>query len=103
MPTAAWPIRLSDEVVLVLVSLAGGPKHGYAMMKDIARLGGRRLGPGTLYGAIVRLERLGYIEPLPTEDRRIPYQLTTSGSQILRAELDRQRRIAAAGIRRLAR
>lgn len=103
MPTPTWPVRLSDEVVLVLVSLAGGPKHGYAMMKDIARLASRRLGPGTLYGAIARLERLGYIEPLPTEDRRTPYRLTESGSQILRVELDRQRRIAAAGIRRLAR
>src|SRR6267143_255999 len=45
----------SDPPLLVLASLANGPKHGHAMIEDIERLCGTRLGPGTLYGAIARL------------------------------------------------
>src|SRR5690348_13762343 len=47
----------SDPPLLVLASLAGGPKHGHAMIEDIVGLCGTRLGPGTLYGAITRLEQ----------------------------------------------
>ena len=47
---------MSDPTLLVLASLAEGDKHGYAMMEDIERFAGVRLGPGTLYGAITRLE-----------------------------------------------
>jgi DNA-binding PadR family transcriptional regulator len=93
---------LSEEALLVLVSVADGPKHGYAMIQDILRLAGRRLGPGTLYGALARLDELGYVEPLRADDRRTPYRLTEKGSQVLRALLNRQRRIAAAGMRRLS-
>jgi hypothetical protein len=49
----------SDPPLLVLASLASGPKHGHAMIEDIQRLCGTRLGPGTLYGAIARLEQQG--------------------------------------------
>jgi len=49
--------------LLVLASLADGPKHGYAMTQDIAEVSGNELGPGTLYGAIARLEERGWIEP----------------------------------------
>ena len=52
----------SDPPMLVLASLANGPKHGHAMMEDIMRLCGTRLGPGTLYGAISRLEQQGWID-----------------------------------------
>src|SRR5207249_3802095 len=69
--------RFSEPALLVLISLAGGPKHGYAMIEDIATIGGSRLGPGTLYGAIARLEKLGLIEPLLPTDRRRPYRLST--------------------------
>ena len=93
---------LSQESILVLVSLADGPKHGYAMIQEIERLSGRRFGPGTLYGAIARLERLGYIEPLASEDRRVPYRLTRNGSRVLATELADLRRIATLGLRRLA-
>ena len=66
----------SDPPLLVLASLAAGPKHGHAMIEDIASMCGTRLGPGTLYGAIARLEQQGWIEPLPAEDRRRPYRIT---------------------------
>src|SRR5579859_1471530 len=65
--------RYSDPPLLVLASLADGSKHGHAMIEDIMRMSGTRLGPGTLYGAIAHLERDGLIEPLPPDDRRRPY------------------------------
>ena len=99
---AADPRELSEQALLILVSLAGGPKHGYAMIQDILEVSGRRLGPGTLYGALARLERGGLIEPLPADDRRIPYRLTEAGARHLGAELSGLRRVAAAGLRRLA-
>src|ERR1017187_3498893 len=77
----------SDPPLLVLASLASGPKHGHAMIEDIALLCGTRLGPGTLYGAIARLEQQGWIEPLPAEERRRPYRITPVGLAVLRAKL----------------
>ena len=94
--------RFSEPAVLILVSLADGPKHGYAMQDDIAGLTGERPGPGTLYGAIRRLEERGYIEALATQDRRKPYQLTDSGRAALTLELKRMRAVANTGLRRLA-
>lgn len=93
--------QFSDPPLLVLASLAGGPKHGHAMIEDIAGLCGTRLGPGTLYGAIARLEQQGWIEPLPAEDRRRPYRITASGLEVLRARLTTLNRFARAGLRRL--
>jgi DNA-binding PadR family transcriptional regulator len=91
----------SDPPVLVLASLANGPKHGHAMIEDIVRLCGTRLGPGTLYGAIARLEQQGWIEPLPPEERRQPYRITASGLRVLRAKLTTLRQFAQAGLGRL--
>jgi DNA-binding PadR family transcriptional regulator len=51
--------RFSDASFLILASLANGSKHGYAMMEDIRQYSGTQLEPGTLYGAIVRLEKQG--------------------------------------------
>ena len=99
---AVGPGELSEQALLILVILAGGPKHGYAMIQDIADVSGRRLGPGTLYGAIARLERAGLIEPLPADERRIPYRLTEAGARHLGAELSGLRRVASTGLRRLA-
>jgi DNA-binding PadR family transcriptional regulator len=91
----------SDPPLLVLASLATGPKHGHAMIEDIAGLCGTRLGPGTLYGAIARLEQLGWIEPLPPEERRRPYRITAEGLHVLRAKLKTLQRFTKAGLRRL--
>lgn len=94
--------RFAEPAVLILVSLAGGPKHGYAITVDVDRVAGIRLGPGTLYGAIARLEGRGLIEPLASNDRRRPYRLTSAGAEALRAHLDTLQRVAEAGARRLA-
>ena len=94
--------RFSEPALLVLTSLAESPRHGYAMQEDIAVLAGVRPGPGTLYGAIRRLEERGYIEALPEQDRRKPYQITPAGREALRAELTQMRTVATTGLRRLA-
>jgi DNA-binding PadR family transcriptional regulator len=91
----------SDPPLLVLASLASGPKHGHAMIEDIARLCGTRLGPGTLYGAIARLEQQGWIEPLPQEERRHPYRITPDGLRVLRAKLTTLHQFAKAGLQRM--
>jgi DNA-binding PadR family transcriptional regulator len=93
--------KYSDPPLLVLASLATGPKHGHAMIEDIVLLCGSRLGPGTLYGAIARLERLGWIEPLPPEERRRPYRITAEGVRVLRARLTTLDQFARAGLGRL--
>ena len=95
-------MKLSEEAQLVLISLADGTKHGYAMTQDIVRFAGRTLRPGTLYGAIARLESWGYIEPLAGDERRRPYRLTGRGAKALRASVEAQRRLASAARRRLA-
>jgi DNA-binding PadR family transcriptional regulator len=91
----------SDPPLLVLASLANGPKHGHAMIEDIACLSGTRLGPGTLYGAIGRLEQQGWIEPLPAEERRQPYRITHDGLCVLRAKLTTLQQFTKAGLQRL--
>ncbi len=78
---------MSDPTLLVLASLADGEKHGYAMMEDIQRFAGVRLGPGTLYGAITRMEQRGWIRAVPSEDRRQPYALTPSGRAYLEEQI----------------
>jgi DNA-binding PadR family transcriptional regulator len=92
---------MSDPTILVLSSLAGGDKHGYAMMEDIERFAGVRLGPGTLYGAITRLEERGWIAPVATEDRRQPYRITGAGREYLAEQLTSLGRIVRVGQRRL--
>ena len=68
--------RFAEPSLYILVSLSDGPKHGYAIMTDVEEISGSPLGPGTLYGALARLERRGLIEALEPEDRRRPYRLT---------------------------
>ena len=86
----------SDPPLLVLASLAAGPKHGHAMLVDIEQMSGTRLGPGTLYGAISRLEAQGWIEPLPAEPRRRPYRLTAVGHAAFVAKMATLRRFVVA-------
>ena len=94
--------RFSDPALFVLASLAEGEKHGYAMMEDIEEMSGTRLGPGTLYGALARLERRGLVEPLGSEDRRKPYRLTAAGATALEERLRDLEGFARAGLGRLA-
>ena len=94
--------KLSNEALLIMVSLAEGPKHGYAIQQDVSRVSGRRLGPGSLYGAIARLEALRYVEPLSEDGPRRPYRLTVNGTRALALELDSLRKVATTGLRRLA-
>jgi DNA-binding PadR family transcriptional regulator len=91
----------SDPPLMVLASLATGPKHGHAMLEDIRHLCGTRPGPGTLYGAIARLEEQGWIEPLPAEERRQPYRITAEGLRVLRERLTSLQQFATAGLARL--
>ena|SRR5579872_4478120 len=93
--------RANDPPVLILTSLAAGPKHGHALAKDIEQFAGVSLGPGALYGAITRLEERGLIEPLESEDRRRPYRITGAGSAALADVVTDMRRIADIGASRL--
>jgi DNA-binding PadR family transcriptional regulator len=93
--------RFADPSVLILASLADGPKHGYALIKDIQQFAGTTLGPGTLYAALGRLEARQFIAALPEEDRRRPYRITPAGAQALRSYLEQAHRISAAGLKRL--
>ena len=92
----------SDRSILILTSLASGAKHGYALVKDIEAFSGVRLGAGTLYGALAKLEDDGLIVPLAAEGRRYPYEITPKGSRWLRERLSASRRIADLGLARLA-
>ena len=80
--------RFAEPSLYILVSLSGGPKHGYAIMTDVEEISGSPMGPGTLYGALARLERRGLIEALASDDRRRPYRLTSNGTAALRAQLE---------------
>ncbi len=94
--------HLPERSVLVLMSLAGGDKHGYALIKDIESFARITLGPGTLYGALARLERDGLVEAQPAEDRRHPYAITAEGRMRLHEHLSESARLAAFGLERVA-
>ena len=92
---------MSDPSLLVLASLANDDKHGYAMMADIQAFAGVELGPGTLYGAITRLEESGFIKPIRSNDRRQPYRITAAGKRHLEEQLSALDAIVRTGLRRL--
>ncbi|HEY7291780.1 MAG TPA: helix-turn-helix transcriptional regulator [Vicinamibacterales bacterium] len=94
--------RFSEPALYILVSLADGPKHGYAITQDIETVAGQKLGPGTLYAAIARLEARKWIEALPAKERRRPYRLTTAGIRVLRHQLQNLQTLARIGRARLA-
>jgi DNA-binding PadR family transcriptional regulator len=91
-----------DPGLLVLISLADGPKHGHAILQDVTEFAGLRLGPGTLYGALARLEEAGWIAALPTEGRRRPYRLTKTGEAALRSRLTGLDAAVRVGLGRIA-
>jgi len=93
--------RFSEPALLILISVADGPKHGYAMTEDIAAVANVRLGPGTLYGALARLDARGLIEAVESPDRRNPYRITPLGERALRLRLATLEAVARAGRERL--
>lgn len=93
--------RSNDAGVLILTSLASGAKHGYALARDIEQFSGVTLGPGTLYGAITRLEERGLIEPAGHGERRRPYRITATGRAELTTTVHKWGAIATEGARRL--
>ncbi|TAN23161.1 MAG: PadR family transcriptional regulator [Actinomycetota bacterium] len=98
---AAGLRRVNDPPILILTSLASGPKHGHWLAKDIEAFAGVKLGPGALYGAITRLEERGLIEPLDSHDRRRPYHITEMGAKALAESIAEMRQIAEVGTARL--
>jgi len=94
--------RFADPSVLILTSLASGPKHGYAIMSDIAEFSDVTMEPGTLYGALARLERQGWVEAMAVEERRRPYRITGAGQTVLSQQLASMQAIARVGRRRIA-
>ena len=104
MPRRAEDPRWTDPGLLVMGSLTSGPKHGYAIILDVEETTGNRLGPGTLYGALARLEERGLIEALDESGSpRRPYRLTPRGVTVLEEQLEGMRRFAALGRQRLRR
>jgi DNA-binding PadR family transcriptional regulator len=93
--------RYLGPATLVLSSLANGPKHGYALTKDIEEFAGVHLAPGTLYAAIDRLVADGLVEPMEPEGRRRPYRITGAGATVLKDHLEMQREVASVGLSRL--
>jgi DNA-binding PadR family transcriptional regulator len=95
-------MRSNDAQMLVLTVLARGPQHGYAINTAIEALTGSRLRPGSLYGALARLESHGLVEPAsPDTEERRTVRLTDAGRSALRAELEQMARVVHAGLRAL--
>jgi len=95
--------RFAEPALYILVSLSDGPKHGYAIMTDVEAFSGAPMGPGTLYGALARLERRGLIEALEPEERRRPYRLTALGATTIQAQLMQLNSFVRTGLGRLDR
>jgi DNA-binding PadR family transcriptional regulator len=93
--------RFAEPSLYILISLSNGPKHGYAIMTDIERVSGSPMGPGTLYGALARLERRGLVEALDPVERRRPYRLTALGATTLEDQLRGLRSFVETGLSRL--
>src|SRR5947208_13386463 len=94
--------RFADPSLLIMTSLSDGPKHGYAIMTDIAAFSGVGMEPGTLYGALSRLERRGWIRPLAAGERRRPYELTAAGQEVLAEQLRSMQKIVRVARQRTA-
>jgi DNA-binding PadR family transcriptional regulator len=95
---------LVEPVLLILISLADGPKHGYAIMQDVESLTGWSMRAGTLYGALARMDRRRWIEEIQTVDyRRRPYALTRFGQAELTRQLAVLNNLTRAGCARIKR
>lgn len=103
-------LPLPAAAMYILVALAEGPSHGYRIMSEVESLSGgvMRLGPGTLYGSIKRMLAQGLIvelaerpDPELDDQRRRYYQLTSLGTQVATAELERIAALARTAGQRL--
>src|ERR1700677_569076 len=93
--------RNASAAILVLSSLAGGDKHGYALVKDVEEFAGVHLPPGTLYQVLARLEGRRLIVALEADERRRPYRLTAQGAAVLGEYIIAQQKILKTGAARL--
>jgi DNA-binding PadR family transcriptional regulator len=101
---------LREPTFLILLSLAPGPRHGYAILKEVENLSESRvkMSTGTLYGAIERLLEQDWIhrvaDPLPndTNRERKAYKLTESGHKALNAEIARLQKLVSVAQARTA-
>lgn len=99
---------LTPAVFHILLALAGGRKHGYAIMKEVEADGGGflRMGPGTLYGSLQRMTAAGLVEETEdaaendADERRRYYQLTSAGRRALGGETERLRQALSAAKRK---
>jgi DNA-binding PadR family transcriptional regulator len=88
---------LTPAVFHVLLALADGPLHGYAIMQAVEQSSGAAMGPGTVYGTLERLEASGFVSEIPTAptDRRRVFALRPAGREALQAEARRLSRLAS--------
>jgi PadR family transcriptional regulator PadR len=99
---------MSEAVLLILLSLADQPRHGYAILKDIQKLSDDRvrLSTGTLYGALRRLLEDGWIARFQDDDRsrdKQAYRLTALGRRSLQEEVNRMKQLTRVASLRVAR
>jgi DNA-binding PadR family transcriptional regulator len=92
---------MRDVRLLVLTAVAAEPRHGHRIRLEVEGLSGRPVGPGTLYGAISRLEEDGFIRALTPQGRRKPYEITDAGRRHLAGEVARTRHLVEVAERRL--
>lgn len=98
---------LTEPVLLILLSLADQPRHGYSILKDVAQISGDRvtLSTGTLYGALRRLLEDGWIERIHNDDAsrgKQAYRLTDHGHKVLQGEVSRMKDLTKLASRRIA-
>lgn len=106
--TAGPAVPLTSAALHIMLALAEGDRHGYAIAREIEAVsnGTVRMGPGTLYGTLQRLVAAGFVEPSPThhkngdDHRRRYYRLTVRGRSTLKGELERLAGVLAVARRR---
>ena len=101
-------LPLTEPVLLILLSLSGQPRHGYAILKDVEEMSDGRvvLSTGTLYGALRRLLDDGWIERFEEDERsrgRQAYRLTSQGRRNLQSEVGRMKHLTRLASLRVAR
>jgi DNA-binding PadR family transcriptional regulator len=91
------PQPLTPAVFHVLLALADGPLHGYAIMQAVEVASGSDMGPGTIYGSLQRMEDAGLVKEIAAQDddRRRVFALQPAGRRALQAEAERLAKLAA--------